>query len=143
MLECHYLENDALLVGRPRGVLDVVLATELIDMIAAKEASQAGDFNRYCDLSCVEAIRLTMADIEELAQRRRNYPRPRKPVKAALLVTSPLAYGIVHMYKVLLKGFPLTIKTFTSIRRAAEWLGIEVKEIDFGAGSTSGTERAG
>jgi hypothetical protein len=105
----------------PRGVLDAPLAREILAFVEAREAAAPEPFHRFIDFSALDAIHLSFADVEELAQRRiESYHGA--PVKSAILALNPLAFGIARMYEHLMRRSPIEVRVFCRISSAATWL---------------------
>lgn len=99
MFDAKFVESDSLLVGRLRGTLDAAVARKLVEFIEIKEEEHEKGSNRFCDMTQLERINLSVDDIASLAARRRAYnPNPIR-VKSAFLVSSPLALGVVYMFR--------------------------------------------
>jgi len=124
MLDIYLIETDALMVGRPKGILDANLADKLLQFIEIKEVEIETGFNRYCDLTRLEGIHLTSADVLELAVRRRGFNPNDVRVKSAFLATHPLAFGIARMYEQLLNSPRIEVRVFDELNAAAQWLGV-------------------
>lgn len=118
------IESDALMVGRPKGILDADLADKLLRFIEIKEVETETGFNRFCDLTRLEGIRLSLTDIVDLTDRRRSFNPNDVRVKSALLAIHPLAFGIARMYEQLLESHRIEVQVFRQLEAAAEWLGV-------------------
>ena len=122
MFDVSFVEEDSLLVGRLRGTLDAAVARKLVEFVELREAEVEKGFNRFCDLTQLERINLSVDEIASLAARRRAYnPNPIR-VKSAFLVSSPLALGVVYMFKALLQSERIEVRWFDSLEVAAAWL---------------------
>ena len=129
MLNARLLKVDSLLVGRPEGVLQAETAWEMVEFIERKEVEVGKGFNRFCDMTRLQGIQLTLQDIESFAARRRAFTPNTEHVKSAFLVNNPLAYGIVHLYRALLESERIEIKLFRSVEKAAEWLNVTPEKL--------------
>jgi hypothetical protein len=63
MFDVYVIENDTLLVGRPRGVLDVETTERIVEFIEIKELETETGFNRFCDLTRLEGIHLSLVEV--------------------------------------------------------------------------------
>lgn len=61
------------MVGRLTGVLDAKAAEQIVEFVEAKEPAVETGFNRFCDLSQLQAIHLRFDDVLYLATRRRAF----------------------------------------------------------------------
>lgn len=124
MVDAYMVQSDPLLVCRPKGTLDGEIARRLVEVIEIKEADLETGFNRFCDLTHLEGINLSIGEIESMATRRRDYNPNLFQVKSAFLATSPLALSIVCLYKTLLESPRIKVRGFKSLEEAAVWLGV-------------------
>ena len=124
MLDIYMIDSDALLVARPKGVLDAEMTERIVEFIEIKEVDYETGFNRFCDLSRLEGIKLQRADVLKLADRRRTFNPNYIHVKSAFLTVDPLASGIARMYEQLLNSPRIELCVFSDFQDAAEWLAV-------------------
>ena len=129
MLEVHVIKEEALVVGRPKGILNGELALEMCEFIEVKEVEMESGFNRYCDMGGLYRIDLSLDEIEYIAKRRREYNPNEVRVKSAFLATNFLAEAIVGLYRLLLRSSRIEVQSFTSVQDAAQWLGVEPRKL--------------
>jgi hypothetical protein len=129
MLDIYVLEDESLLVGRIRGTLDLRLATKLVELIEFKEAELERGFNRVCDLTRLEGVRLTEKDVQALALRRLIYNPNNVRVKSAFIAVDPLAKGMASMYQALMASDRITVRVFDSYESAASWLHVAPEKL--------------
>jgi hypothetical protein len=125
MMDVYMIEGDALMVGRPKGILDAQTAARIVELIEIKEVETENGFSRFCDLSRLEAIHLSFAEVLTLAERRSLFNPNEVRVKSAFLATNPLAFGIACMYEQLLNSSRIEVRVFSELDAAAEWLAVE------------------
>ena len=110
----------------PTGRLDAALADEILRFIEVEEATAAEPFHRFADLSGLDAIHLSSAELEGMAARRiGSYHGP--PVKSAILALNPLAFGVAQMYERLMRRSPIEVRVFCRLTSAAIWLKISTE----------------
>jgi hypothetical protein len=120
--EVRYVEGGSLLAGWLRGTLDAELARKLVAFIELQEAESEKGFDRFCDLTALGGITLSVDEVASLAARRRAYnPNPIR-VKSAFLVGGPLALGVVYMFKALMQSDRIEVRWFDSREAAGAWL---------------------
>ena len=124
MLDVYAIERDALLVARPKGILDAEMAEGIVDFIEIKECHIETGFNRFCDLTRLERVHLSPAEIQNLSARRRAFNPNDIHVKSAFLVSDPLAFGIATMYEQLLNSPRIEVRVWSNLIAAATWLGV-------------------
>src|ERR1700722_5561398 len=79
-----------LLTWHPVGLLDAALADGILCFIEVVEVDPEKPFNRFADLSGLDAVRLSFAEVEKIAARRVGTYHG-APVKSAILALHPLA----------------------------------------------------
>jgi hypothetical protein len=124
MIDVYVIEGDALMVGRPKGVLDAQMVERIIEFVEIKEVETETGFNRFCDLTGLEEIHLSFADVLRLAARRGAFNPNDVRVKSAFLATHPLAYGIARMYELMLRSPRIEVQVFKELEAAAGWLAV-------------------
>jgi len=125
MFDVYVVEGETLMVGRPRGILDANEASQILDFIELKEKLVETGFNRFCDLTRLEGIHLSSAEVRELAARRRAFNPNDVHVKSAILATDPLTFGIARMYELLLNSPRIEVSVFNELEPAAQWLAVK------------------
>jgi hypothetical protein len=113
-----------LAVYRPEGLLDMGLAARLLEFLLALETADPEPFDRLLDLTAVAEIRLTAAEMFQIALTRRAAAAGRRPFRTAILAPSPLAYGMGRMYEVLVEGSAIRVGVYRDAGGAAGWLGV-------------------
>ena len=129
MLDVYVIEDDALVVGRPKGTLDGALARKMVQFIEIKEVEVETGFDRFCDLSGIRRVNLGLTEVDALAARRRTYNPNRIRVKSAFVAKGPLLLAIVGLYQALLKSPRIQVRAFRSGADAAKWLGVEPRKL--------------
>ncbi len=127
----YAIEEDALLVGWLKGVLDAKTAEIIIDFVEIREIVAETGFNRFCDLTHLDGIHLSSKDVHQLAVRRREFNPNDIPVKSAFFATEPLAFGIARMYEQMLNSPRINLRVWSDRQAAADWLGVNVDRLTF------------
>src|SRR6266850_7731984 len=122
MFDVYVIDSEALMVGRPNGILDAQTAERIVDFTKIKEEHLKAGFNRFCDLTRLDSINLSSEDLLQLAAQRRAFNPNDVHVKSAFLATHPLAFAIARMYELLLHSPRIEVRVFKDLERAAEWL---------------------
>jgi hypothetical protein len=111
-----------LVTWHPHGVLDGSLAREVFAFIEAEESTTLAPFDRFTDLSGLTGIRLSLDEIEALAQRRMaHYDGPK--VKSAMLADNALAFCVAELYGRLMRSSEIEVQVFCLLTSATVWLG--------------------
>jgi hypothetical protein len=128
MFDVYVIERDSLIVCRPNGILDTDLTEKIVEFIEIKEEQSESGFNRFCDLTRLESINLSSAEVQQLANRRRAFNPNDFRVKSAFFATHPLHFGIARMYELLLNSPRIDVQVFSELERAAKWLGVKAEK---------------
>lgn len=113
-----------LLIWRPRGVLDEAKTEGIIAFLAEEENKLGRSFDRFTDLSVIDAFDLSFKFVFHVALYRRIARLGREPVKSAFLVTSEAVARYVKLHAVLTDHSPLHVKMFEDRDAAAAWLDV-------------------
>jgi hypothetical protein len=117
--------SERLLVARPIGIVNLSVAEQIVEVIEIKEEQIENGFDRFCDLTCMEGISLSCAEVFMLASRRRAFNPNSVRVKSAFLATNPLAFGMARMYEQMLNSPRIEVRVWIDFEAAANWLGVE------------------
>lgn len=124
-----YRRELSLILWKPRGILDQSLTNEIVVFIDTAEARASKPFNRFADLSALDAVDLNFNFVFSIALHRRLSYAPRPPVKSAFYVTSPATTHYAKLHAMLTDYSPLEVSLFTDRAAAAEWLGVPGKDL--------------
>jgi hypothetical protein len=113
-----------LMVWQPQGILDQSLVNEIVVFIDTAEARASKPFNRFADLSALDAVDLNFNFVFYVALHRRLTYAPNPRIKSAFYVTSPATAHYTKLHKVLTDHSPLGVSLFTERAEAAKWLGV-------------------
>ena len=117
------------MLWRPRGILNESLLNEIVVFIDTAEARASKPFNRYADLSALDAVDLNFKFVFHVALHRRLAYAPRPPVKSAFYVTSPDSTHYAKLHAMLTDYSPLDVALFTDRPAAAKWLGVPLEAL--------------
>jgi hypothetical protein len=121
-----------LLVFRPRGILDEKVVDEIVAFLEKAEERAEKPFNRYSDLSKIEALDLSFNYVVRVALHRRLTYMKHPPVKSAFFVTTEEVAHIVDIHILMTDHSPLQVAMFREIPGAAAWLGVSVEDLQIG-----------
>ena len=113
-----------LLVWQPRGILDEPHVERLVRMLEQAEDEAERPFNRYTDLSTLEAVELTFDYIFHVSLHRRVVYSERPIVKSAFYVVDRATAELAITHAVVTVDSPLRVKVFLHKSAAARWLGV-------------------
>ena len=122
-----FVEAHRLLIWRPRGVLDEAVVNKITAFIGEEELIFSEPFNRFCDMSALDAVDLNFEYVFRVALHRRLSYKGRPSVKSAFFVTNPDAAHYVKLHAILTDHSPLHVAMFEEREAAAEWLGVPVE----------------
>lgn len=124
-LEC--LEDAKLFVWHPRGVLNEAILNKLLTYAAAQEGRFGRPFNRFTDMTLIDAVDLTFKYVFHFALYRRLSRIGRETIKSAILVTSPEVARYVKLHALVTDRSPLQVRMFKDYGAAAKWLDVSVE----------------
>ena len=130
-LPAHVLfrKDLSLMLWKPHGVLDEALVNEIVAFVDTAEDRASKPFNRFADLSALDAVDLNFSFVFHIALHRRLAYAPNPPVKSAFYVTSPATAHYVKLHAMLTDYSPLHVALFTEHAAAAKWLGVPVEAL--------------
>ena len=125
-LPAHVLfrKELSLILWKPRGVLDEDVVSEIVSFIETAERRASKPFDRFTDLSALDAVDLNFKFVFHVALGRRLSAAPKPAVKSAFYVTSSASAHYVKLHAMLTDYSPLDVSLFTERATAAEWLGV-------------------
>jgi hypothetical protein len=131
-LPAHVLfrKELSLMVWKPHGVLDQALVNEIVAFVEAAEERVEKPFNRFIDLSALDAVDLNFNFVFHIALHRRLAFESHPPVKTAFYVTSPDTTHYAKLHAMLTDHSPLHVSLFTERAAAAKWLGVPVEALE-------------
>src|SRR5437763_13392047 len=115
------------MVWKPHGILDQALVNEIIAFVEAAEERAQKPFNRFADLSALDAVDLNFNFVFHVALGRRLSAKPKPAVKSAFYVTSPDTVHYAKLHAMLTDYSPLHVALFTDRAAAAKWLGVPLE----------------
>ena len=113
-----------LMVYRPRGILSEKRVQSLIDFLEMEEDQTERPFNRFTDLSKLDALDLDLKAMIRISLYRRLAYGKYPPVRSAFYVTSPAAARVVRVHVIVTDRSPLQVRMFLKVSAAATWLGV-------------------
>ena len=124
-VEC--LEDAELFIWRPRGVLTEAILTKILAFLVAQEGRFGRSFNRFTDLTLIDAVDVTFKYVFHFALYRRLSRIGRETIKSAILVTSPEVARYVKLHALVTDRSPLKVAMFKDYESAAKWLDVSVE----------------
>src|SRR6266481_3744570 len=124
--DVEYVEDANLFIWRPCRVLSEALVNKIIVFVREQEDTLGRSFNRFTDLSALDAVDLNFDYVFHIAlYRRLSYAGVK--VKSAFYVSSSDAEHYAKLHAVLTDHSPLQVSIFTELAAAAKWLGVPVE----------------
>lgn len=125
-LPAHVLfrKELSLILWKPHGVLDEDVVSEIIAFVETAERRASKPFDRFTDLSALDAVDLNFKFVFHVALGRRLSAAPKPAVKSAFYVTSPSTAHYAKLHAMLTDYSPLDVSLFTERAAAAAWLGV-------------------
>ena len=123
--ECF--EDPRLFVWRPRGVLNEEVLNKILAYVVAQEGRFGRPFDRFTDLTLIDAVDLTFKYVFHFALYRRLSRVGRETLKSAILATAPEVLRHVKLHALVTDRSPLQVKIFKDYEAAAKWLDVPVE----------------
>jgi uncharacterized protein (DUF2384 family) len=122
--------TQRLMVYRPRGILNEHRVNGIIAFLEKEEDAAETSFNRFTDLSKLDALNLDVNAMIRISLYRRlaygNYP----PVKSAFYVTNPDAARLIRVHVLLTDHSPIKARLFGEMQNAAKWLEVPAELLE-------------
>ena len=126
--DVEYVENANLFIWRPHGVLSEALVNNIIAFVREQEETLGRSFNRFTDLSALDAVDLNFNYVFHIAlYRRLSYAGGK--VKSAFYVTHPQAACFLRIHALMTDRLPLKVEMFEEREGAAKWLRVPVESL--------------
>ena len=119
-----------LMVFRPRGIITEKRLNRAIEVLEELEDRDMRPFNRFADLSKLDAIDVAFKGMFSFSLHRRLMYSKKSPVKSAVYVTSEAANRVAKIHAVLTDYSPLKVRLFHDLGNAAKWLGVSVEALE-------------
>ena len=118
-----------LAVCRPGDQLGSSLAARLLDFVLAMEATEPESFDRLLDLTAVEEVRLSGAELYRIAQARRAACAGRPAFRTAILAPARSPTRPAGCDEAMTEGCGMTVAVFRDAGSAAAWLGVPLSAV--------------
>lgn len=125
-----YIEDISLFIWRPRGVLDEAVVNKILTFLADQENKLGRPFDRFTDMSALNAVDLTFKYIFHVALYRRLSRVGRETVKSAFFVTDPEIGRYIKLHALLTDHSSLKVAMFKERKAAAKWLGVPFEKLE-------------
>ena len=126
--DVEYVKDANLFIWRPRGVLSEGLVNRIIVFLREQEETLGRSFDRFTDLSALDAVDLNFNYVFHIAlYRRLSYAGGK--VKSAFYVSSSDAEHYAKLHALVTGRSRLQVQVFTELEAAAKWLGVPVESL--------------
>jgi len=126
--DVEYVKDANLFIWRPHGVLSEALVNKIIVFLREQEETLGRSFDRFTDLSALDAVDLNFNYVFHIAlYRRLSYAGGK--VKSAFYVSSSDAEHYAKLHALLTDHSPLQVSIFTDREAAAKWLGVPIESL--------------
>ena len=126
----QFNEDLHLFIWKPRGILDEASVNKVLVDLVRYECRASQPFNRFSDLSELQAFHLTFNYVFHVALHRRLAFAGREPVKSVFYVTRPEAAQLVKFHAIITDHSPLKVEVFEDRVEAARSLGVSVETLE-------------
>ena len=126
-IEC--LKESPLFVWRPRGVLNQGKVNAILAFLTEQETKYGRPYDRFTDLSRLDAVDLTFKYVFQVALYRRLARLGQETIKSAFFVTSPAVAHYIKLHALVTDHSPLVVAMFKEAEAAAKWLGVPAEKL--------------
>jgi hypothetical protein len=126
----QFNEDLHLFIWKPRGILDEASVNKVLVDLLRYECRASQPFNRFSDLSELQAFHLTFKYVFHVALHRRLAYAGREPVKSVFYVTNSEAARLVKFHAIMTDRSPLKVEMFEDRADAARSLGVSVETLE-------------
>ncbi|MEO8439672.1 MAG: hypothetical protein ABI540_05560 [Spartobacteria bacterium] len=123
-------EDLPLILWQPRGILTETVVDEVVAYVEEQEEMAREPFNRFTDLSRLDAIDLNFNYVFNVALHRRLTYATRPKIKSAFYVTSPAAHRVSKIHSLFTDHSAIRAKLFDQRAAAADWLEVPVEALE-------------
>jgi hypothetical protein len=123
-VDVTFIEDVSLFVWRPRGVLNETQVDKILIFLVQQEKKFGRPFDRFTDLTALEAVELSFKYVFHVALYRRVSRMGREAIKSAFFVTAPEVARHVKLHALMTDHSPLKVAMFNERAAAAKWLGV-------------------
>ncbi len=117
------------MVFEPKGILDEPQVERTVAMLEKMEQEGEKPFNRYTNLSKIDAIDLGFDFVFRISLHRRRVYADKPSVKSAFYATSEATLRVARIHVMLTDHSPLRVQLFEDVALAAKWLGVSAEEL--------------
>jgi hypothetical protein len=128
--DLRFHSDIRLMVFRPHGILDEKRINEVVRFVEDEEAHMDRPFNRFTDLTQLDAIDLEFESLFRIALHRRLAYSQYPPAKSAFFVANKAAARIVKVPVLLTDHSPLQVKMFWDLAEAGTWLDVPKERLE-------------
>ena len=119
-----------LMVFRPLHILDEKSVNVIVDFLEKVEDLAEKPFNRFTDLSKLDAVDLDFGFVLRVSLLPRQVYGDRPLVQSAFYVTSPGIEAIVKIHAAATDQSPLQVAIFKRVDEAAKWLNVSREALE-------------
>jgi hypothetical protein len=121
----RYYPDHRLMAWQPQGTLNDLMLDQIAEWLIHIEKAFL-PFKRFVDFSQLTTVAVRSRHVFEVARRRAEQFTGVEPVRTALFSEDWVAFGIAHLYELLMENTLIEARAFRDVTEAAEWLGIPV-----------------
>ena len=127
--DIEFYEDIRLLVYRPRGLMNEVSVSKVVEIIGDLEAKLQEPFNRFFDTLGHDEVELNFRYVIQISLYRVLSYGDRPPVKSAILATDTTIIHYCQLHAIISKDSPINVRIFQRPEDAAKWLGVPLERL--------------
>lgn len=124
-----FKKDLSLILWKPHFILDETTVNEVVAFITKVEELNHRPFNRFVDLSKLDAVDLNFRFVFHVALGRRVSVKDKPAMKSAFYVTSAATQRYSRLHEIMTRYSPLHVSLFTDRAAAAKWLNVPDKAL--------------
>ena len=129
-LNVHFNSAFNLAFSRPAKVLGHNYANQLVDFLIAREEKETRPFNRVLDLSDVQEVTLSSAEIHRYVKARLEATASLPPFCTAIIAPNTQVLSLALLYSALMRDSQIEVKIFDDAASAAKWLQVPISALN-------------
>jgi hypothetical protein len=127
--EIEFHEDLRLFIYKPRGLLDEVEVSRVVNVLADLEKNQKEPFDRFSDASGIDRLDLNYQYVIKVSLYRVLTYADRPPVKSAMLATDSTVAHYFQLHAIITGDSPIRVRIFREREEAAKWLGVPLERL--------------
>lgn len=127
--ETEFHEDIRLFIYRPRGLLDEVEVSRVVNVVSDLEVKLREPFNRFCDTSAIDRVELNYRYVIQVSLYRVLSYADRPVVKSAILAPDQTVAHYFQLHAIITRDSPITVRIFQQREEVSKWLRVPMQRL--------------